>query len=179
MAMSKATTVAAYLEEQPPERRAELEKVIEVVRKHLPKGYRETMAWGMIGWGVPLERYPDTYNGQPLCYAGLAAQKHYNSLYLMGCYVSPEHTRRLEQAFADAGLELDMGKSCVHFRRAEDLPLAAIGKLVAGWPVAEYIAAYEAARARPGKRGTAGTAGTAKAARKAKPSGKQPTRPRR
>lgn len=146
MATSKATTVAAYLDEQPPERRAELEKVLRVVRKHLPKGYRETMAWGMIGWGVPLERYPDTYNGQPLCYAGLAAQKHYNSLYLMGCYMSPEHTRRLELAFEEAGLTLDMGKSCVHFRRAADLPLAAIGRLVAEWPVEDYIAAYEAAR---------------------------------
>ncbi len=177
MVMSKATTVAAYLDEQPPERRAELEKVIGVVRKHLPKGYRETMAWGMIGWGVPLERYPDTYNGQPLCYAGLAAQKHFNSLYLMGCYLSPEHTRRLEQAFEDAGLKLDMGKSCVHFRRAEDLPLAAIGKLVAEWPVEEYIQAYEAARARPRK--AAKSARAAKAAKAAKPRGKQPTRPRR
>jgi hypothetical protein len=174
MVMSKATTVAAYLDEQPPERRAELEKVLRVVRKHMPKGYRETMAWGMIGWGVPLERYPDTYNGQPLCYAGLAAQKNYNSLYLMGCYSSPEQLRRLEQAFDDAGLTLDMGKSCIHFRRAEDLPLAAIGGLVAEWSVEDYIAAYEAARARPRK-----AAKPAKPAKSARPSGKQPTRPRR
>jgi hypothetical protein len=166
MVMSKATTVAAYLDEQTPERRAELEKVLRVVRKNMPKGYREQMAWGMIGWGVPLERYADTYNGQPLCYAGLAVQKNFNSLYLMGCYMSPEHTRRLEQAFADAGLKLDMGKSCIHFKRGEDLPLGAIGKLVAEWPVEEYIRAYEAARARPRTAGTAKKAGTA---RKAKP----------
>ena len=84
MAQSKATTVAAYLDEQPPERRAELEQVLRVVRKHMPKGYAEGMAWGMIGWVVPLSVMAETYNGQPLCYAGLAAQKHYNSLYLMG-----------------------------------------------------------------------------------------------
>lgn len=164
MAMSKAKTVAAYLDEQTPERRAELEQVLRVIRKHMPKGYAEAMAWGMIGWGVPLERYPDTYNGQPLCYAGLAAQKHSNSLYLMGCYMSPEHTRRLEQAFADAGLKLDMGKSCIHFRRAEDLPLGAIGKLVAEWPVEAYIRAHEAVRARPRK-----AARPAKSAKSAKP----------
>lgn len=167
MAQSKATTVAAYLDEQPPERRAELEKVLRVVRKHMPRGYAEGMSWGMIGWVVPLERYPDTYNGQPLCYAGLAAQKNYNSLYLMGCYMSPEQTRRLEQAFADAGLRLDMGKSCIHFRRAEDLPLAAIGGLVAEWPPEAYVEAYQAAQARPRKAVKSSKA--ARSARSARP----------
>lgn len=149
MVMSKAPSVAAYLDELPPGRRAAIEPVLGMVRRNLPDGYREGMMWGMIGWAVPLERHPDTYNGQPLCYAGLAVQKHYNSLYLMGCYTSPEHTRRLEAAFEEAGLRLDMGKSCIHFRRAEDLPLEALGRLVAAWPVDEFIRATEAARAAP------------------------------
>ena len=152
MVMSKAPTVAAYLAEQAPERRAELEKVLRVLRKQMPKGYREGMAWGMIGWEIPLERYPDTYNRQPLCYAGLAVQKNYLTLYLMGVYADPARSARLTRAFRDAGLRLDMGKSCIHFRRAEDLPLEAIGELVAGLPVEEYIRRYESARTPAARR---------------------------
>ena len=162
MVQSKAKTVAEYLAEQPPDRREALIEVREMIRRYLPPGYSEGMMWGMIGYAVPLERYPDTYNGQPLCYAGLAAQKNYNSLYLMGVYAHPEQTRQLEEAFKDAGLRLDKGKSCIHFRRAADLPLEALGRLVAAWPVEEYLRAYEAARAAPRKRAPA-----RKAARKA------------
>jgi hypothetical protein len=147
MVMSKARTVATYLEEQEPSRRGELEQVLRVLRKHMPKGYREGMSWGMIGWEVPLDRYPDTYNGQPLCYAGLAAQKNYLTLHLMGAYMDAGQTRRLQEAFDAAGLRLDMGKSCIRFRRAEDLPLEAIGQLIAEWPLEAYVEAYEAARA--------------------------------
>ena len=146
MVISKAATVAGYLAEQEPERRAELEKVLRVLRKHMPKGYREGIAWGMIGWEVPPDRYPATYNGQPLCYAGLASQKNNISLHLMAAYMDPEQTRRLKDAFKSAGLKLDMGKSCIRFKRAEDLPLDAIGSLVAHWPLERYIQAYEAIR---------------------------------
>ena len=163
MVMSKAATVAGYLAEQEPERRAELEKVLRVLRKHMPKGYREGMAWGMIGWEVPLDRYPDTYNGQPLCYAGLASQKNNISLYLMGAYLDPEQTRRLKDAFKSAGLKLDMGKSCIRFRRAEDLPLEAIGGLVSHWSLERYIEACEAAR---------GPAAKARGAKSSKPARK-------
>ena len=164
MVMSKTATVAGYLAEQEPERRVELEKVLRVLRKHMPKGYREGMAWGMIGWEVPLDRYPDTYNGQPLCYAGLASQKNSISLYLMGAYMDPEQTRQLKDAFKSAGLKLDMGKSCIRFRRAEDLPLEAIGELVSKWPLEHYIEAYEAAR-EPAAKGR--SARSSKPARKA------------
>ena len=92
MASSKAATVAQYLAELPPERRAEIEKVRDLVNGALPAGYREGMGYGMIGWVIPLEDYPDTYNRQPLAYAGLAAQKNYNSLYLNCVYASKERT---------------------------------------------------------------------------------------
>ncbi|HSE28562.1 MAG TPA: DUF1801 domain-containing protein [Gemmatimonadales bacterium] len=153
MPQSKASTVAAYLDEQPPERRAELEKVLRVVRKHMPKGYTEGMGWGMIGWVVPLSVVADTYNGQPLCYAGLAAQKNYFTLHLMSVYMDPGRLEELEQAFTAAGKKLDMGKACIHFKRADDLPLDAIGRIIAGVPMAEFARAAEAARnsRTPGK----------------------------
>ena len=75
MVQSSATTVEQYLDELPADRRREIEKVRGVVRKHLPKGYEESMSWGMITWEIPLERYPPTYNKKPLGYAALAAQK--------------------------------------------------------------------------------------------------------
>ena len=146
MVMSKATTVDAYLKELPEDRRAAISKVRNVVKKNLPKGYREAMAFGMISWTVPLDRYPDTYNGQPLCYIGLASQKNYNSLYLMGVYGDPKREKLLADAFAKAGKKMDMGKSCLRFRKVEDLPLDAIGKIVASMPPEELIRRAEAVR---------------------------------
>jgi hypothetical protein len=83
---SKAATVDQYLAELPADRLAEIERVRDVINEALPAGYREGMAWGMIGWAIPLERYPNTYNRQPLAYAALAAQKNSNSLYLNCVY---------------------------------------------------------------------------------------------
>ena len=149
MARSTATTAEEYLAELPEDRRAEVRAVYDVVRAHMPAGYGETIAWGMIAWGVPLSRYPDTYNGQPLGYAALAAQKQYHSLYLMGAYTDPAQEARLREAFERAGKKLDMGKSCIRFRRADDLPLAAIGEIVASMPPDAFIAGYEAAKGKP------------------------------
>ncbi len=102
----------------------------------------------MITYCVPLERYPKTYNGQPLGYVALAAQKTSNSLYLMGVYADPGQEAELREGFRAAGKKLDMGKSCVRFRRAADLPLDTIGRLIASTSVEQYIAAYEAARGK-------------------------------
>lgn len=146
MVSSKAASVAEFLAELPAERRCEIEKVRDVVNAALPAGYREGMAYGMIGWAVPLEDYPDTYNKQPLAYAGLAAQKNYNSLYLNCVYASQQRLKQLQAAFAAAGKTLDMGKSCVRFKRAEDLPLDVIGEEIASTPPAEFIRIYEEAR---------------------------------
>ena len=148
MASSKAATVAQYLAELPADRRAEIEQVRDTVNAALPAGYREGIGWGMIGWVIPLEDYPGTYNGQPAAYAGLAAQKHYNSLYLNCVYASPERTERLKTAFAAAGKRLDMGKSCIRFRRADDLPLDYIATEIASATPADYIRLCEEARSR-------------------------------
>jgi uncharacterized protein DUF1801 len=86
MVQSKAKTVQEYLDELPEERRAVVEAVRKVIRKHLPKGYVEAMNWGMISYQILLKRYPETYNGQPLSCAALAAQKNNYSLYLMSAY---------------------------------------------------------------------------------------------
>ena len=83
MVSSAAATVEAYLAELPPERRAVVATVRALVNAHLPEGYVEGMHWGMIGWVIPLSRYPVTYNKQPLIYAALAAQKNNYALYLM------------------------------------------------------------------------------------------------
>lgn len=150
MVSSKAQTVAAYLDELPPERRREIEKVRDALNAVMPDGYREGMGYGMMGWVVPLETYPDTYNGQPLAYAGLAAQKNSNSLYLTCAYASPERTQRLRDEAAAAGKKLDMGKSCIRFKKADDLPLDAIAREIASTTPEEFIALYEKARTRRG-----------------------------
>ena len=143
---SKATTVAEYLASLPEDRRKVVSKVRSVIRKHLPKGYKENIGWGAITYEIPLTRLPDTYNGQPLCYAALAAQKNYYALYLMGPYGDPKQRATLEDAFQKAGKKLDMGKSCVRFKDVDDIPLPAIGKLIASVPAEKWIAMYEASR---------------------------------
>ena len=146
MVMSKATTVADYLTELPADRRKAISAVRAVVRKHLPKGYRESIGYGMICYSVPLSTYPDTYNGQPLCYAALAAQKHYCALYLMNVYGDATRAKAFRDGFTKAGKKLDMGKSCVRFKTAGDLPLDVIGKTIAATPVKEFIEKHEKAR---------------------------------
>lgn len=148
MASSSARTVDEYLAELPPERRAVVSAVRDVMRRHLPDGYVEAMNWGMISYEIPLSRYPVTYNGQPLSYAGLAAQKHNYAVYLTGVYQHPALEARLRDAFARAGKRLDMGKSCLRFKRIEDLPLDVIGEIVEAIPVDAHIARYEASRGK-------------------------------
>jgi uncharacterized protein YdhG (YjbR/CyaY superfamily) len=146
MVSSAASTVDQYLADLPPERRAVVATVRDFVNAHLPPGYEEAMAFGMIGWGIPLSRYPGTYNGRPLCYVGLAAQKNAYSLYLMGCYMDSAEDRALRAAYAQAGRKLDMGKSCLRFKSLDGLLLEDIGRIIAGMPVEDYIARYESVK---------------------------------
>ncbi len=168
MASSTATTVAAYLDELPLERRAVLAPVLEVMRAHMPNGYRESMSYGMISYDIPLERFPDTYNKHPLVYAALAAQKNYYAVYLMCAYSEAPKARELKDAFARAGKKLDMGKSCVRFKSLDDLPLDAIGAFVASTSVDEFIALYKAVRETPTKAAHSARAGGK--SKRAKPS---------
>ncbi len=146
MVSAQACTVADYLAELPPERRGEVERVRDLVNAAMPDGYHEVMAWGMISWVVPLERYPDTYNKQPLTYAGLAAQKKAFSLHLTCAYADPAQADKLKEAAAAMGRTLDMGKSCIRFKRADHLPLDAIRDAIAATTPDRFIALYEKAR---------------------------------
>jgi uncharacterized protein YdhG (YjbR/CyaY superfamily) len=143
MVQSKAASVDDYLAELPEERRTVVATVRDVIRRNLPKGYSEVMGSGMINYGIPLEHYPNTYNGQPLCYIGLAAQKNNYSLYLMGPSSDPKQDEAVKAAFAEAGKKLDMGKSCIRFKKADDLPLEALGKVIASMPPKDLIAVHE------------------------------------
>jgi len=143
-----AATPDDYVAGLEPDRAAAIARVRDLVNRALPDGYRETVAFGMISWSVPLELYPDTYNRQPLVYAALAAQKKYNSLYLNAVYSSPERAERFRAAFEAAGKRLDMGKSCIRFNSADDLPAQVIADEIASMPPADYIALYEQSRSR-------------------------------
>jgi hypothetical protein len=146
MARSGAATVEEYLQALPEERRAVVATVRKTILRNLPKGYRECMNWGMISYEVPLERYPTTYNGQPLSYAGLAAQKNNYSLHLMALCMDAEMLRWFAEEFRKAGKKLDMGKACVRFRKLEDLPLEVIGQVIARATPDAFIARFEAIR---------------------------------
>ena len=148
MVHSSAATPDDYIAALVPDRATEIAAVRDAVNAALPAGYVERMAWGMISWEVPVEVSGPTYNGQPLVYAALAAQKNRNSLYLNCAYVSAERTERLRQAFAASGHRLDMGKSCLRFRRAADLDLDAVREEIASAAPAEFVALYAAARSR-------------------------------
>ena len=121
-----------------------------LVHRHIPKGYAEFMNWGVINWGIPLEEFSNTHNGQPLCYVGLGAKKNYNSLYLMGAYensngkyTTPFSQKLLVDAFRKAGKRLDMGKCCLHFKALDDLELVSVAKVIAMSTPKEYIAYYK------------------------------------
>ena len=140
---ARPTTVAAYLASLTPEKRTAIEEARAFVHRHLPKGYAEFMNWGVINWGIPLEEFSDTYNGQPLCYVGLGAQKNYNSFYLMGAYDGSNGAKLLADAFKKAGKRLDMGKCCLRFKHLDDLELTSVAKLIAMSTPKDYIAYYK------------------------------------
>ena len=148
MVWSSAQTVEEYLAELAPNRREAINAVRKVILDNLPAGYEEVMQFGMIGYVIPLERYPVTYNKQALQYAALASQKHYMSVYLMNVYGDPDAEQWFAEQYRASGKKLDMGKSCVRFKKLDDLPLDLIGRAIARTPVDEYIAVYEAARGK-------------------------------
>jgi len=145
----KAKTVEQYLAQLPPERREAISAVRKVILKNLPKGFEEGMLYGMIGYFVPHKLFPAGYHcdpSQPLCYAGLASQKNHMSLYLMCIYGHKETKDWFVKAYKATGKKLDMGKSCIRFKKLEKLPLELIGQTIARVSVAKFIEAYEKAR---------------------------------
>lgn len=150
---SKATTVKQYLDELPEERRKAIRAVRREIRKNLPKGYEEAMNWGMISYQVPLRKYPETYNGQPLVYAALASQKNHMAVYLSAIYMHEKTRKKFETDYKATGKRMDIGKSCVRFRKIEDLPLPLIGKAIALMSVDRFIDDFEKVRSKSVKRG--------------------------
>jgi hypothetical protein len=140
---ARPATVAAYLAALPADRRAVIVAALKLVRAHIPRGYSEFMNWGVINWGIPLSRFPNTYNGQPLCYVALGAQKNYSSLYLMGCYGDARQTAFLKDEFRKAGKRFDMGKSCLRFKTLDDLALGAVGKAIETFTPEQFLDRYK------------------------------------
>ena len=146
MVRSAAATVEEYLQELSPDRREGIQAVRQVVLDNLPPGYVETMNWGMITYEIPLDRYPTTYNKQPLMYAALASQKRHMAVYLTNVYADGSVESWFRERYLATGKRLDMGKSCVRFRKLDDLPLELVGEAIARTPVAEFVELYRASR---------------------------------
>ncbi len=177
---SKAATVDEYLASLPEDRRAAIEAVRAVIRQNLDPGYEEGMQYGMIGYYVPHRVYPAGYHcdpKQPLPFAGLASQKGHMSVYLMCVYGAAEHGTRFRDEWAKTGKKLDMGKSCIRFKKIEDLALDVIGATIKRVPARSYIGYYESA-IRPPSRAAAGARKTsaASAGPKKKPGTRTKTR---
>jgi hypothetical protein len=156
---SKAATVEQYLAELPEDRRAALEAVRRVILDNLPEGCQEGMQYGMIGYFVPHGVYPPGYHcdpKQPLPFAGLASQKNHMAVYLTCIYGDGNHQAWFRDAWTRTGKKLDMGKSCVRFRKIDDVPLEVIGRAIKRVPVKTYIEHYESMLKRSKR--TSGTA---------------------
>lgn len=140
---SKAATVDAYLDELSPERRDTISAVRDIVRKNLPAGLIETIGYGMISYAIAADKAPKSCNGQPMMLIGLSSGKQYCSLHLMCLYMNKPREDALRREFERIGKKPDMGKACIRFRKADDLPLKAIGKLIAGTNPQAFAKMYE------------------------------------
>jgi hypothetical protein len=145
---SDVKTPAQYISSLPADRAKTIAAMRAFVNKHMPRGYEECLVWGTIGWTIPLSRYPETHNKQPISYVALSSQKNYCVLYLFGPAWSASQLAQLKAAFKAAGKKLDMGQSCVNFKSPDDLPLDAIGKLIAAISSEQWIEMYEQSRSK-------------------------------
>jgi uncharacterized protein YdhG (YjbR/CyaY superfamily) len=148
VASSNASTPEQYLAELPEDRRELVEAVRSAIVDHLPDGFDETVSYGMVAYVVPLERFPDTYNGQPLGVVALANQKNHVAVYLMGVYADEAQREWFVDAWKATGKKLDMGKSCVRFKKLDDVALDVLGEAVARVAPDDLIAAHDAAHRR-------------------------------
>lgn len=146
---SKVTTVQEYINELPNDRREAIEKLRKVISKNLPKGFEETIGYGMIGYVVPHSIYPKGYHcdtKQPLPFISLASQKNFIALYHMGIYAEPTLLEWFVSEFPKhAKSKLDMGKSCIRFKKIDDIPFELIGELASKMTTEDWINRYESA----------------------------------
>lgn len=144
---SKAATVDDYLAELPDDRKEAISKLRKVIKKNLPKGFKEQMGYGMIGYVVPHSKYPAGYHCKPedpLPFLNVASQKNFIAVYHMGLYGSPDLMKWFTAAHAKASAKkLDMGKSCIRYKKPEDIPYELIGELASKITVDEWIQFYE------------------------------------
>jgi uncharacterized protein YdhG (YjbR/CyaY superfamily) len=144
---SKATTADAYIAELPDDRQKAIDKLRKVIKKNLPKGFKEGMGYGMMGWTVPHSIYPAGYHcnpKDPLPFMGLASQKNSINLYHMGIYANSKLLKWFQDAHAKASpKKLDMGKSCIRYKKPEDIPYDLIGELASKMSVDDWITMYE------------------------------------
>jgi uncharacterized protein YdhG (YjbR/CyaY superfamily) len=150
---STATTITEYLAGIQEDRRGAIDKVRETILENLPEGYEEVLNWGMITYQVPLEVYPETYNKKPLMYAALANQKNHMAVYLTGIYMDEELNQDFEKKYRKTGKRYDVGKSCVRFRKLDDLPLELIGESIGAIGMDEFIKRTKGLSARKAKKG--------------------------
>ena len=149
---SKATNVESYLNDLSEERKDVINQLRKVILKNLPKGFAEGMGYGMIGYFVPHSIYPNGYHcdpKQPLPFLSMASQKNFIALYHMGIYMNPTLMDWFTAEFAKRVKgKLDMGKSCIRFKKLDAIPFDLIGELVSKMSVDEWIACYEKALKR-------------------------------
>lgn len=151
MVQSKAKTVAVYLKELTPQNNKLIHEVRKVILENIDPTFEENMNWGMISYEVPLKIYPDTYNKKPLMYMALAAQKNNISLYFMCTYQNKKLNEQLLKGFDDINKKPNMGKSCIRFKKVEDIPLKVIGKIIKKTTLKKYIKQFEEARSSEDK----------------------------
>ena len=144
---SKATSVEAYIKELPADRQEAINKLRKVILKNLPKGFKEGMGYGMIGYVVPHTLYPKGYHCDPklpLPFLSIASQKNAITLYHMGIYADPKLLDWFTKAYAkEVPGKLDMGKSCLRFKKPEAIPYRLIGELASRITPEECIRLYE------------------------------------
>lgn len=146
---SKAATPEEYVESLPEDRREAINKLRKVIRKNLPKGFAEEMSYGMIGYVVPHKLYPNGYHCDPklpLPFLNIASQKNFIAVYHMGIYMNPELLDWFTNEYPKhSKKKLDMGKSCLRFKKPDEIPYDLIGELASRMTVAEWVALYEKA----------------------------------
>lgn len=144
---SKAATPDQYIKELPADRKEAIIQLRNTILKNLPKGFKETMSYGMIGYVVPHEIYPAGYHCDPklpLPFVNVASQKNFIAFYHMGIYAMPEILKWFTTEYAkQSPVKLDMGKSCVRFKKPEHIPYKLIGELMKKIPVKDWIKTYE------------------------------------
>lgn len=143
---SNAKTVDAYLASLPDDRCEAISTVRQAILKNLDSDYEERMLYGMIGYVVPHRVFPAGYHcdpSKPLCYAGLASQKNHMAVYLMCIYGSKEHAKWFQDAWKKSGKKLDAGKSCIRFKKVDDLALDVIGEAIRRVPAKKYVEWYQ------------------------------------